>query len=781
MPVSHTLDLAAAVQAWRDLARRVVAITDISADLAFVSPNDDDAHHRLLRLIDELANAAHNALERASLMDLATRAGELVSAMSLDLPVPSEREVVWRFATGDIESGTACDVAGCSYEQLLDACRFHGWPTWIGKTDILDIRRYGEPMLVSIEDDTDKPTGQRPSRDLVNSRVALATVAVQRALGRKGMRVLKGSRAFAMIIRVPTAQWVEPVEQAIGLLGHKSLVIECAEKQSSRAKEATRISLAMSRGHSVVAITDNDPDKQLPELVLATRTHEFEVQMVGVDTLALSMKLCLIGRLPATHASLDLSRLDFDALTACMPIGQTKAEAVRRLRVAIDRTVSGPTFGPQSGSLRLPTLDKAIEYGAARMWGLDLAADFDDLRAGKINFSDIDRGAVWEGPPGSGKSTLAAIVAQACKVPLVASSVAELFATSSGYLDGVIKAQRKVFAEAMAAAPCILFLDELNALPNPETISNRGRDWWMPVILDFFLLLDSAMSSRDGVVVIGATNRIEDIAPALLRPGRLERAIHIGAPVAEGLLNILRTHLGEDLAGEDLLPLARTGASSGATAAIAMDWVRSARRVSRREGGRLSLEHLKAQIVPPDDRPYEDRYRIAVHEAGHAVAGLIMEQALVSVSILRGARSEGQTTFEPLRTVMMDKRQIERMSVVLLAGHAAEEEILSASAGWGGSQDSDLALATRTLAAMHASFGLGEGFVWQGPPDEAEFLLRRNPKLQEVVETDLKRLYGCAVELVRSHRRSITEVADRLLAQGSLMREQLGDIPLGTV
>ena len=128
-PASRTMDLADAVQAWRDLVRCVFILTDTSADLAFVSPDDDAAQHRLFKLIDERADAAHNEMARASLVNLSIRARELVSAMPLELSVPSEDDLVWRFVAGDIESATACHVTGCSHEQLIDACRFHGWPT----------------------------------------------------------------------------------------------------------------------------------------------------------------------------------------------------------------------------------------------------------------------------------------------------------------------------------------------------------------------------------------------------------------------------------------------------------------------------------------------------------------------------------------------------------------------------------------------------------------------------------------------------------------------------
>ena len=126
---SRALDLADAVQAWRDLAWCILVVTDISADLAFVFPDDNEAQRRLLELIDGRADVAHNAMERASLVKLAVRARELVSAMSLELLVPSEDDLVWRFVTGDIEPVTACHVAGCSHEHLLDICRFRGWPT----------------------------------------------------------------------------------------------------------------------------------------------------------------------------------------------------------------------------------------------------------------------------------------------------------------------------------------------------------------------------------------------------------------------------------------------------------------------------------------------------------------------------------------------------------------------------------------------------------------------------------------------------------------------------
>src|SRR5690606_4877816 len=133
-----------------------------------------------------------------------------------------------------------------------------------------------------------------------------------------------------------------------------------------------------------------------------------------------------------------------------------------------------------------------------------------------------------------------------------------------------------------ARKPSILFLDEINAIPNIDKLDARGRDWWSPVILDFYTLLDGAMSGRDGVIVIGATNRIEDIHPAILRPSRLERAIFVGPPDQYGIERIMRHHLGDDLVNEDLGMLTALNAAHRATGAVIEEQVRAARRTARR-------------------------------------------------------------------------------------------------------------------------------------------------------------------------------------------------------
>ncbi|WGD51459.1 AAA family ATPase [Bradyrhizobium sp. CB1650] len=167
--------------------------------------------------------------------------------------------------------------------------------------------------------------------------------------------------------------------------------------------------------------------------------------------------------------------LEFHDLVAAFRSNSSPADIIERLRKAAT-ALGGP------GNIdRLPKLQDAVEYGAARTWGLALAKDIADYRAGRLDWQSVDRGAVLFSEPGLGKSLYARILAQACGVPLVTYSIADLFANSPGYLDSVIKSSRAMFERAAAMGPCcILFLDEIDALPNRATMSPRGADWWTP-------------------------------------------------------------------------------------------------------------------------------------------------------------------------------------------------------------------------------------------------------------------------------------------------------------
>jgi ATP-dependent Zn protease len=313
-------------------------------------------------------------------------------------------------------------------------------------------------------------------------------------------------------------------------------------------------------------------------------------------------------------------------------------------------------------------------------------------------------------------------------------------------------------------------------MPDIARLDSRNRNYWAPVVLDFFMLLDSALSDREGIVVLGATNTISDISGGILRPGRMERAIEIGPPNAAGLTRILRTQLGQELVDADLMPIAQLG--EGATAAEAMDFVRAARRTARQAGRPLILTDLVEQIRPPDTRSGDDRYRAAVHEAGHAVLGVALGTPVKSVSIARRAQAGGQTVFEEPASVFRSRSALADNIVAILGGAAAEKEILGdVSTGPGGPQDSDFAKVTSLAAGMHASYAMHDGPpVWRSPPAMATALLERDSGFRSAVEAELGDAMSRANDLARTHRQAIRRVADALVAEVRLDGTRISEL-----
>lgn len=238
------------------------------------------------------------------------------------------------------------------------------------------------------------------------------------------------------------------------------------------------------------------------------------------------------------------------------------------------------------GFARVPAM------GAVLDWGRTLAADLAAYKRGEIGWADVDRGAVICGPPGTGKTSFAAALAEECKVPLVATSYASWQA--KGHQGELLRAMQRTFAEARKLAPCLLFIDEIDSFPNRQKLSADHGDYLRPVVNGLLAEIDGALG-REGVVVLGACNSSDGLDPALLRAGRLERTINVGLPDADGLADILRVHLAEELPGADLAQIARVG--RGMSGADVERAVREARRTARAAGRRLFVGDLLLAVT----------------------------------------------------------------------------------------------------------------------------------------------------------------------------------------
>ncbi|MGN6310704.1 MAG: ATP-binding protein [Xanthobacteraceae bacterium] len=616
-------------------------------------------------------------------------------------------------------------------------------------------------------DHGDSKPAQRQERR-TSARCAILAAAFHSATNGAVRRQLKDGAALALIIFVPGASWIDGLSSLfIARFGKRwKLLPTDAPKLSQKSQRNNDTASYLSRGEPVIAVAVDRTT--LPSTLIAAADITISITAPSGVTIGRAIRMFTGKPVPNSLDKNIAAGLEFHDIVAAFRAHSSPAEIVDRLKRA------SPAASDEASSERLPSLQDAVEYGPARDWGLALARDLTDYRAGCIGWRDVDRGAVLHSEPGLGKSLFARILARACGVPLVDYSIADLFANSPGDLDSVIKASRQMFGRAAAVAPCILFLDEIDALPNRATMSPRGADWWTSVITDFLLSLDNAIAGkRSGIVVIAATNNIKGVDAAILRPGRLERAIEISRPDYCGTINILRHHVDGALSEADIAEAAHL--LEGSTGAEIMMAVRGARRIARYAGCPLDRDHLLQAIAPPEDIPSPTLDRTCFHEAAHAVAALVVNSGVVKRCVVSGSLgAAGHTVIwtDPYEIATRDS--IERRVTVMLCGRAAEQHFMGdISIGSGGGDDSDLAWATRLVTTLHASTGLGGSLIYLTSHQDALSAVRRDHDLRATVERHLTALQIRANELVVRHRDAIIAVADQLRIQRQVSGEEI--------
>ncbi|WP_298257285.1 AAA family ATPase [Bradyrhizobium sp.] len=572
---------------------------------------------------------------------------------------------------------------------------------------------------------------------------------------------------FAVVIRVPTPAWATPVssffEKTFGDAWRR--VVSDGARRPAFLRDEHSPAYDLAHGKSVVGISADLAE--LPSVLVTAADVKIEIHSPTAARLADAIERYTGEKLGSDLSTIQLAGLDFPDILSGFRKGSTPADIRDRL-AAMSARMSGSSSGA-----KLPDLRDATEYGKAREWSMNLAKDIEDYRAGRIPWSAVDRGAVVFSPPGMGKSLWARMTAHLCGVPLIESNVASWMVEGSGYLNDVIRAQRKVFAQAAAAAPCLLFLDEIDAIPNRQTMSERNRDYWTPLVNDVLSNLDNAVAGkREGVIVIGATNHVANLDPALVRPGRLERTIEIEPPDAKGTLNILRHHVAGDIGDDELAEIA--GLIQGSTGAVIMKAVRDARRLARQNRRALSVQDLREVVLPKTELGPDQQWLTSVHEAGHAIGALASGGIEVKNCVLGdGEGSFGRTSLESKRTTIPTKSDIENRVVVTLCGRAAEETVIgSASAGAGGDRSSDFAIATGLVCGLHAA-GLMGDFAYLGGIDDYLAILRHDQALRRRVDKHLAELHERAIELMRHHRDAVETVARRLVERRHLSGDEI--------
>lgn len=607
-------------------------------------------------------------------------------------------------------------------------------------------------------------------------------------------------RRFAQPGRLPAPRGAEPA----GVAGFTPPLVEVPDGTRWTPEQRRRVARAWRAGQGVVLLLPPGAPampKELRMIAAPPRTvappdaallAEIAVILAGCDAApGTAAWRRARRRLGVPDLTAPLPPLGPEALFAAHRPGEEAGTFLRRLAVLVARQGGGTNHAQ-------PRLEDLHGTGEASAWGLRLARDLRAYARGELPWSALDRGAVLAGPPGTGKTTMARAIAQSAGVAFIATSLAEWQGSGEGHLGTTLNAMQSSFAKARAAAPCVLLIDELDSLGDRRTFHDRHRDYSTQVVNGLLELLDGSMS-REGIIVIGATNDPARLDPALLRPGRLDRVLHVPLPDAQALVGIFRHHLGAELP-DDALPvgalagLATTAHGRRASGADVAGWVRGARARARHAGRLLAWDDLVAEVGPPAAplRPEEIR-RVCIHEAGHVVGYLLLDRSRSLVRCVRvplGPVPTGDTQDLAIteleqdpslwRSTSITPRWLRRQLRALLAGRAAEMVVLGEpSAGAGVTEGSDLAKATHVATLACASWAVGRAdgnLVWRPVAGSPIDVLVTDPALRTEVGTLLRDAMRDALRMATRCREGINRIAGALAVRGHLTGEEIREV-----
>jgi cell division protease FtsH len=402
----------------------------------------------------------------------------------------------------------------------------------------------------------------------------------------------------------------------------------------------------------------------------------------------------------------------------------------------------------------------------------------DPVKFGRLG-GRAPRGILLSGPPGTGKTLLARAAACEARVPFLSAggaSFQEMFA-------GVGAARvRSLFSEARRVAPCVVFIDEIDALGKKRGRSDDSASADADQMLNQLLIEMDGFEQTAGIVVLASTNRPDVLDPALLRPGRFDRQISISHPDARGREQILGIHA-KKIALSPAVELAAVArATAGYTGADLARLLNEAAILATRDGSDAidhdHIERARDRVTMGDERKSlvmddDERHATAVHEAGHVAVGLVSKHGdpIHKVSILPRGRALGVTQAVPDRDRLMYRREfLEDRITMLLGGRAAEQVILGTmTAGAADDIERAVTLARRMVGEMGMS-SLGPVHPGDDPALRSPATLDRiEQAASDLVRVQLER--ACAI--VAEQRRGIDRLVEALLERDTLVGPEI--------
>ncbi|BCG62813.1 MAG: cell division protease FtsH [Methyloprofundus sp.] len=409
----------------------------------------------------------------------------------------------------------------------------------------------------------------------------------------------------------------------------------------------------------------------------------------------------------------------------------------------------------------------------------------------------IPRGALMVGPPGTGKTLLARAIAGEAKVPFFTISGSDFVEMFVGVGASRV---RDMFEQAKRHAPCIIFIDEIDAVGRQRGAGLGGGNDEREQTLNQLLVEMDGFEGNEGVIVIAATNRPDVLDAALLRPGRFDRQVTVSLPDIKGRERILSVHMGKVPAADDVelkyIAQGTPGFSGADLANLVNEAALYAARMNKRLVSMIDLEKAKDKLIMGTERrsmvmDKKEKKMTAYHEAGHAIVGKTVPEhdAVYKVSIMPRGRALGVTMFLPEKEqYSASKCKLDSMISSLYGGRIAEEQIF----GWeqvSTGASNDIERATELARNMVTKWGLsqrlgplayseeeGEVFLGRSVTQHKSVADETSHTIDEEIRSIIDKNYERSEKILKENEDILHAMADALMKYETIDKDQIDDL-----